>query len=164
MKWTKRTHWHTNKRARERERALRIDCISHPHININVNTARAINSNQPFTFTAIHFCVRVLNSYYSIRFSCSSLSLQLLLLLRFYIFGWPSLVVLPLPLEGNARLVQTQRARTHTFDCEESTHIYDNIRCMRLDVIQQAIVFVVCVYTKIETPMVLLENALHQFK
>lgn len=25
---------------------------------------RAINSNQPFTFTAIHFCVRVLNSYY----------------------------------------------------------------------------------------------------
>lgn len=47
----------------------------------------------------------------------------------------------------------------YTFDCEETTHIHDYIRCMRLDITQYYSVRLYA-YTKIETPTVLLENTL----
>lgn len=75
----------------------------------------------------------------------------------------------------NIRERELESIDTHTFDCKETTHIYDYIRCMRFNIIfthmERGKMREVCgdghEWTKIEermseieTPTVLLENSL----
>lgn len=116
MKWT-----HTQINANGRAGWL---AAYRTHINININVNRARNQLKS---TFYFYCYSFLRTrakfilFHTLHSFCC----------LFFVWHW--------------KVMHGIVENTHTFDCKETTHIYDYIRCMRLDIIQHCCVWV-CVH------------------